>query len=401
MAPHTVQDRRRSFDRLYRRHRAEIFRAALRATGDRDEAEEVTQTAFLDAYRAWIGGDLPREPRAWLFAIAENTRRRRYSARGAAPRGGGARRGRGRAARAPRARPSARSRRPCSSCRSVSGRSSCCARSAACRTPRSATELDLSVAAVQMLLFRARRALRSRLAPSAPVVDPAGLADRVGGLARRRRSRRPRRSCRRGGRGAGDRPRSLGGRRAARCRRRPRCDRAAAGARRRAAGGPTPGSGGGEAAAHAPRTRRLVPAGRAGPDTIDAGRGHVASTRSEPAERSARTHSAAGAGPRRVGPASGSRRRAGRSVGRTDDGLAPGRLHACARPGSTRRPGRAGDRARPGRATARRAAVDPGGHGGAACDAARTAAPAGPAVAGAGAPRPRRLITAESTSRVR
>ena len=35
-------------------------------------------------------------------------------------------------------------------------------------------ELDLSVAAVQMLLFRARRALRSRLAPSAPVVALPG-----------------------------------------------------------------------------------------------------------------------------------------------------------------------------------------------------------------------------------
>ena len=172
MSPHTVQDRRRSFDRLYRRHRVEIFRAALRATGDRDEAEEVTQTAFLDAYRAWIGGDLPREPRAWLFAIAENTRRRRYSARARRPEEQRSTRSRT-SGSPPSARPSARSARPCSSCRNGSGRSSCCGRSAGCPTTEIGDELDLSVAAVQMLLFRARRALRSRLAPSASARRPS------------------------------------------------------------------------------------------------------------------------------------------------------------------------------------------------------------------------------------
>ena len=68
-------------------------------------------------------------------------------------------------------------------------------------------ELDLSVAAVQMLLFRARRALRSRLAPSAPVVTLpgwlTGWADWLGGGG----VAGPAVRCRRGGRGAGDRPR--------------------------------------------------------------------------------------------------------------------------------------------------------------------------------------------------
>ncbi len=184
MAPYTVQDRRRSFDRLYRRHRAEIFRAALRATGDRYEAEEVTQTAFLDAYRAWIGGDLPREPRAWLFAIAENTRRRRYSARARRPEEAALAEVADErlAAEGPTVREIRAAlfelperQRAVVVLREIGGLS----------YAEIGDELDLSVAAVQMLLFRARRALRSRLAPSAPVVTLpgwlTGWADWLGG----------------------------------------------------------------------------------------------------------------------------------------------------------------------------------------------------------------------------
>jgi RNA polymerase sigma factor (sigma-70 family) len=38
----------------------------------------VTQAAFVDAYRAVLRGSKPESPRAWLLAIAENVRRRRF-----------------------------------------------------------------------------------------------------------------------------------------------------------------------------------------------------------------------------------------------------------------------------------------------------------------------------------
>lgn len=67
-----------SFELLYRGHRADVFRAALRELGNVHDAEDVTQAAFVDAYRAVLRGTRPESPRAWLLAIAENVRRRRF-----------------------------------------------------------------------------------------------------------------------------------------------------------------------------------------------------------------------------------------------------------------------------------------------------------------------------------
>src|SRR5829696_7031091 len=74
--PQRLDDR--SFERLYRRHLPEIYRYVLRDVGNRADAEEVTQNAFLDAYRALGRGHTPEKPRAWLFGIAKNATRRRY-----------------------------------------------------------------------------------------------------------------------------------------------------------------------------------------------------------------------------------------------------------------------------------------------------------------------------------
>ena len=52
-----------AFERLYRAHRREVYRFVLRDVGDPQEAEDVTQIAFLDAYRALARGNRPDEPR--------------------------------------------------------------------------------------------------------------------------------------------------------------------------------------------------------------------------------------------------------------------------------------------------------------------------------------------------
>jgi DNA-directed RNA polymerase specialized sigma24 family protein len=74
----TPREPRLDFEGLYRTHRNEVYRAALRKVGDHHEAEDVTQAAFLDAYKAVLRGSKPDLPRAWLLAIAENVRRRRF-----------------------------------------------------------------------------------------------------------------------------------------------------------------------------------------------------------------------------------------------------------------------------------------------------------------------------------
>ena len=71
-------------ERLYREHRAQLVRLVERELHDHDDAEDVVQTAFLDAQRALERGTIPRNPRAWLAAIALNAahrlRRRRVKA---------------------------------------------------------------------------------------------------------------------------------------------------------------------------------------------------------------------------------------------------------------------------------------------------------------------------------
>jgi RNA polymerase sigma-70 factor (ECF subfamily) len=63
-------------ERLYREHRAGLVRLVERELRDHQDAEDVVQTAFLDAQRALERGTIPRDPRAWLAAIALNAAHR-------------------------------------------------------------------------------------------------------------------------------------------------------------------------------------------------------------------------------------------------------------------------------------------------------------------------------------
>jgi len=68
----------RSFERVYRRHVRDVYAFALGILGNPDDAEDVTQTTFMNAYRAVARGDRIESPRAWLLAIAHNVCRQRF-----------------------------------------------------------------------------------------------------------------------------------------------------------------------------------------------------------------------------------------------------------------------------------------------------------------------------------
>ncbi|MBM2821603.1 MAG: hypothetical protein HW413_349 [Thermoleophilia bacterium] len=65
-------------DDLYRKHGGEIYRYALAVLGNHADAEDVTQTTFLNAYRSLEQGLRPRKPANWLLTIASNTIKQRF-----------------------------------------------------------------------------------------------------------------------------------------------------------------------------------------------------------------------------------------------------------------------------------------------------------------------------------
>src|SRR3954453_6851444 len=69
----------RAFERLYKRHVGDVYRYALAVMRNPADAEDVTQTTFLNAYRAFAEkGDRPEKPHNWLIAIAHNVCRQRF-----------------------------------------------------------------------------------------------------------------------------------------------------------------------------------------------------------------------------------------------------------------------------------------------------------------------------------
>jgi RNA polymerase sigma factor (sigma-70 family) len=151
------------FERLYACYARRVYRYALAVLRNPADAEDVTQTTFLNAFRAMRAGTEPELPENWLLRIAHNTCRTRFL----------------RAARRPQEVPfdesvlqlavpedekpnldevlRALSRLPFNQrsalvMRELEGRS----------YEEIANALDVSVSSVEALLFRARRSLRVR-----------------------------------------------------------------------------------------------------------------------------------------------------------------------------------------------------------------------------------------------
>jgi RNA polymerase sigma factor (sigma-70 family) len=68
-----------AFEKLYRRYVKDVYHYALALLRNPADAEDVTQTTFMNAYRAYQRGDEILKPQNWLIKIAHNVARSRYS----------------------------------------------------------------------------------------------------------------------------------------------------------------------------------------------------------------------------------------------------------------------------------------------------------------------------------
>ena len=80
----------RAFERLVAEHQGMVYSVALSHCRDAAEAEDVTQEAFLKAYRSMDGMKKPRQTKTWLYSIArftaiDHVRKRRRMKTGEVP----------------------------------------------------------------------------------------------------------------------------------------------------------------------------------------------------------------------------------------------------------------------------------------------------------------------------
>jgi RNA polymerase sigma factor (sigma-70 family) len=71
--------RDQAFEELYRSYVKDVYRYALALLRNPADAEDVTQTTFMNAYRAYQRGDQILKPHNWLIKIAHNVARTRYA----------------------------------------------------------------------------------------------------------------------------------------------------------------------------------------------------------------------------------------------------------------------------------------------------------------------------------
>jgi RNA polymerase sigma factor (sigma-70 family) len=182
-----------SFERLYRTHRRDVYNFVLHDVRNPDDAEDVTQVAFLNAYRALRNGRPPEKPRAWLLTIAQNVARRRFRKRASniheVPLDTEI------AVAAPDDYDGPTADEICAAFRELPGnqRAALAMREIQGRSyAEIAAELQLSIPAVETLIFRARRSLRTLLEPeesrlrsvlTLPLALPGLIAKAIGSLA--------------------------------------------------------------------------------------------------------------------------------------------------------------------------------------------------------------------------
>src|SRR5215210_3834343 len=74
-----VLARDEAFEKLYRQYVKDVYHYALALLRNPADAEDVTQTTFMNAYRAYQRGDEILKPQNWLIKIAHNVARSRYA----------------------------------------------------------------------------------------------------------------------------------------------------------------------------------------------------------------------------------------------------------------------------------------------------------------------------------
>ena len=165
MTPFLARQRTdRSFERLYRKHAGDVYRYALVVLRNEADAEDVTQTTFLNAYRAIANGEKPRTPQNWLIAIAHNVCRQRFRQSQRRPNEIALNEELAEAPLEEEERVSAEDIRRALGHLAFNQRAALVMRELEGRSYQEIAEiLGLSVSAVETLIFRARRALREQL----------------------------------------------------------------------------------------------------------------------------------------------------------------------------------------------------------------------------------------------
>jgi RNA polymerase sigma factor (sigma-70 family) len=74
-----VLARDEAFEKLYRSYVKDVYHYALALLRNPADAEDVTQATFLNAYRAFQRGEEVLKPQNWLIKIAHNVARSRYA----------------------------------------------------------------------------------------------------------------------------------------------------------------------------------------------------------------------------------------------------------------------------------------------------------------------------------
>src|SRR4051812_37629537 len=153
-----------AFEEIYERHVRDVYRYAAGMLGEAADAEDVTQTTFLNAYRSFQAGTRPDKPRSWLIAIAHNVCRQRFRQAQRRPREVEFDERVAEAAVQDPGAPSAEDLRRALSELPPNQRAALVMRELEGSSyTEIADVLGISVSALETLLFRARRALREQL----------------------------------------------------------------------------------------------------------------------------------------------------------------------------------------------------------------------------------------------